>query len=55
MRRRLDVLLRKSKQNHSAGGPYRAACAVSKSGKSHMKKTITVVTGGHGGMGKGDL
>ena len=23
--------------------------------ESHMKKTITVVTGGHGGMGKGDL
>lgn len=22
---------------------------------THMKKTITVVTGGHGGMGKGDL
>ena len=52
MRRRLDVLLKEYKQQHSTGGPYRAACAVSKSGRSHMKKTITVVTGGHGGMGK---
>lgn len=51
MRRRLDVLLKEYKRKHSTGGPYRAACAVSKSGRSHTKKTITVVTGGHGGMG----
>ena len=49
MRRRLDVLLKEYKRKHSTGGSYRAACAVSNSGKI---TTITVVTGGHGGMGK---
>ena len=33
MRRRLDVLLREYKRKHSTGGSYRAACAVSKSGR----------------------